>query len=80
MGKTLLFVLFLLVACPVFAQKSFTISGAIEDAATGEKLIGATVKIKELPQSGTITNAYGFYIRNRRHLYPDFHLYWLSAH
>ena len=61
MGKTLLFVLFLLVACPVFAQKSFTISGTIEDAATGEKLIGATVKIKELPQSGTITNAYGFY-------------------
>ncbi|MGH7238028.1 MAG: TonB-dependent receptor, partial [Candidatus Saccharimonadales bacterium] len=37
------------------------ISGTIEDWATGEKLIGATVRIKELPQNGTITNAYGFY-------------------
>ncbi|MDR3695081.1 TonB-dependent receptor [Mucilaginibacter sp.] len=61
MGKTLLFTLFLFITIPVFAQKKFTISGTIDDASTGEKLIGATVKIKELPQDGTITNSYGFY-------------------
>jgi len=61
MGKTLLFIFLLLVTIPVFAQKKFTVSGTIDDAATGEKLIGATVKIKEQPQDGTITNAYGFY-------------------
>ena len=52
---------FILVTIKAFSQKKYTISGTIEDAATGEKLIGATIKIKELPQSGTITNAYGFY-------------------
>ena len=62
MGKTLLFIFLLLVTIPVFAQKKFTVSGTIDDAATGEKLIGATVKIKEQPQDGTITNAYGFYL------------------
>lgn len=61
MGKTLLFILFLFLSVPVFAQKKFTISGTIDDNSTGEKLIGATIKIKELPQNGTITNAYGFY-------------------
>ena len=61
MGKSLLFILFLFIAIPVFAQKKFTLSGTIDDASTGEKLIGATVKIKELPQDGTITNSYGFY-------------------
>jgi hypothetical protein len=61
MAKALLFILLSLATLPVFAQKKFTINGTIEDAATGEKLIGATVKIKEQPQNGTITNAYGFY-------------------
>lgn len=44
-----------------FAQKQFTISGTIKDAQTGETLIGATLRIKELPQIATSTNAYGFY-------------------
>lgn len=38
----------------------FTISGTISDLATGETLIGATVKIVGT-NTGTITNQYGFY-------------------
>lgn len=61
MGKNLLFIFFLFTTTFVFAQKKFTVSGTIDDSSTGEKLIGATIKIKEQPQNGTITNAYGFY-------------------
>ncbi|MGN6638146.1 MAG: TonB-dependent receptor [Mucilaginibacter sp.] len=61
MVKTLLssILLFLSIAC--FGQKKFTISGIIKDGLTGETLIGATIRIKELPQIGTATNSYGFY-------------------
>lgn len=45
----------------VFAQKKFTISGIIRDAATGETMIGATIRVKELAQNGTSSNNYGFY-------------------
>ena len=61
MAKALL--LFLLFFCTLssFGQKRFSISGTIKDGTTGEQLIGATIRIKELPQSGTVTNSYGFY-------------------
>src|ERR1700712_2314378 len=61
MAKALL--LFLLFFCTLscFGQKRFSISGTIKDGTTGEQLIGATVRIKELPQSGTVSNSYGFY-------------------
>jgi hypothetical protein len=39
---------------------TFTFSGNIKDADTGEALIGATVLLKEL-QTGTVTNAFGFF-------------------
>jgi len=61
MPKPLLLFLFLLTALSSFAQKKSIISGTIKDEVTGETLIGATVRIKELPQSGTTTNSYGFY-------------------
>jgi len=61
MPKPLLLFLFLLTALSSFAQKKFIMSGTIKDEVTGETLIGATVRIKELPQSGTTTNSYGFY-------------------
>ncbi|HJP63465.1 MAG TPA: carboxypeptidase-like regulatory domain-containing protein, partial [Mucilaginibacter sp.] len=61
MAKTLLSALLFLLTLSCFGQKNYTISGTIKDAATGEQLIGATVRIKQLPQSGTITNGYGFY-------------------
>lgn len=42
------------------AQKKYTISGYIQDAETGEKLIGSSIYIKNL-KAGTVTNQYGFY-------------------
>ncbi len=53
----------LLVLCiplVVSAQQKFTISGTVEDAATGEKLIGASVYNGKTYQ-GTVTNVYGFF-------------------
>jgi hypothetical protein len=61
MVKPLLSFLFLLITLSSFGQKKYIISGTIKDGSTGEQLIGATVRIKELPQSGTATNSYGFY-------------------
>ncbi|HWD87919.1 MAG TPA: TonB-dependent receptor [Mucilaginibacter sp.] len=61
MTKALLSALLIFITLSCFGQKRFTISGTIKDQSTGETLIGATVRIKELPQSGTITNGYGFY-------------------
>jgi hypothetical protein len=61
MAKTLLCSLFLLLTLSSFGQKKYSVSGTIKDGSTGEQLIGATIRIKELPQSGTATNSYGFY-------------------
>lgn len=59
----LLFILLLitLIRLPAFSQQRFTISGTIRDSATGETLIGATVKIQGAKTIATATNAYGFY-------------------
>ncbi|WP_183579995.1 TonB-dependent receptor [Mucilaginibacter sp. X5P1] len=59
--KTFFCLLLIFIGIPSFAQKKFTISGNIKDAATGEVLIGATVRIKELSQNGAASNNYGFY-------------------
>ncbi len=61
MLKTFAFLILLLAASGSFAQKKFVISGTIKDATTGEQLIGASIRILELPHSGTSTNNYGFY-------------------
>lgn len=61
MPKILLSALLLFITLSGFGQKKYTISGTVKDESTGEQLIGATIRIKELPQSGTITNSYGFY-------------------
>ncbi len=45
----------------VFSQTSYTISGHIRDAGTGETLIGASIRLKENPSIGTRTNNYGFF-------------------
>ena len=42
-------------------QQRFTLSGYIKDNKTGENIIGAIVSIKELPDKGSVSNAYGFY-------------------
>jgi len=61
MAKTLLSSILLLLSIACFGQKKYTISGTVKDQASGETLIAATIRIKELPQSSTITNGYGFY-------------------
>ena len=61
MVKPLLVVLLSFITFSAFSQKRFTIGGTIKDAATGETLIGATVRIRELPSAGASTNSYGFY-------------------
>jgi hypothetical protein len=43
------------------AQEKFVISGNIIDASTGEDLIGATVVIDGMSNTGTISNSYGFF-------------------
>lgn len=51
--------IFSMLGVSAFAQK-FTISGYIEDADTGEKLIGANL-FDTKSASGAVTNTYGFY-------------------
>jgi hypothetical protein len=43
------------------SDSKYTVSGTITDRATGETLIGVTVQLAERPQSGIISNEYGFY-------------------
>ncbi|WP_345951675.1 TonB-dependent receptor [Mucilaginibacter sp. PAMB04274] len=58
----LTFTLLLLGALSASAQKRFTLSGTVRDAATGETLIGASVILQSpAGRLGTATNAYGFY-------------------
>ncbi len=57
----LLCLLFFFICNPVSAQSKVSLSGYIQDATTGEELIGATVRVAELEGTGTITNVYGFY-------------------
>jgi CarboxypepD_reg-like domain/TonB-dependent Receptor Plug Domain len=45
----------------LFAQEKFTVSGTIRDKASGEELIGATIIVKEIPNTGKSANEYGFY-------------------
>ncbi|HXB93984.1 MAG TPA: TonB-dependent receptor [Puia sp.] len=49
------------IACSGRAQGRFTISGTVRDKNTGEVLIGASVSLLEVPRSGIVSNAYGFY-------------------
>jgi hypothetical protein len=55
-----LFILALFCFSSVSAQKKITVSGYVEDAESGEKIIGAQVFDPILGQ-GAVTNAYGFY-------------------
>lgn len=61
MVKAVLLLLIILSTQVALSQKKITLSGTIKDESTGELLIGASVRIKELPQNGTASNSYGFY-------------------
>ncbi|MES2447360.1 MAG: carboxypeptidase-like regulatory domain-containing protein [Bacteroidota bacterium] len=62
------FIVLILIYCSsatvLFAQKNYTVNGIVKNAATGETLIGASVKISGASQLGTSTNNYGFYSIN----------------
>lgn len=58
--KKILFI-FLLFVSGIINSQQYTISGTIKDAENGEDLIGATIKVKEIPTTGAVTNVYGFY-------------------
>ena len=59
----LVFLYFLTIA-PLFAQKTLTVNGVVKSAATGETLIGASVKVNGVAKFGTSSNTYGFYSLN----------------
>jgi len=61
MIKSSFLFLLLIITLPAIAQKKYTISGTLKDAATGETLIGATIRFVGLNSTGTSTNNYGFY-------------------
>ncbi len=56
----LLFACFALFPLGLFAQKTFTISGFVEDSATTEKLLSVAIYEPTL-KLGVVTNNYGFY-------------------
>jgi len=43
------------------SQDNYTLTGIVTDSLSGESLIGVTLKFNGKTQSGTSTNAYGFY-------------------
>ncbi len=59
--KYIVFILLFLCFFSVAAQEKFVVSGTIKDFASGEDLIGATVFVEEISNTGTISNTYGFY-------------------
>lgn len=59
--KIPLSLVFTLFVSLLLAQDKFTVSGSVKDGRTGEELIGASVRLKEKPSVGTVTNEYGFF-------------------
>ena len=45
----------------IYGQSKYTISGYVRDTRSGEELIGAVIRINELPSAGIATNSFGFY-------------------
>lgn len=50
-----------LLTVSVFSQEKYVVSGHIRDGATGEDLVGATVLVEGLSNTGAVSNNYGFY-------------------
>lgn len=57
----LLSAVFLLMTVTSYAQTKYSISGTVRDDKSGEEMIGAILRIAELPSIGISTNSYGFY-------------------
>ena len=60
MKKYFLSLFFLLYSFSLFSQNKYTISGYVQEAASGENLIGVSIYNKT-SQKGTTSNQYGFY-------------------
>ncbi|MBF69685.1 MAG: hypothetical protein CL837_01900, partial [Crocinitomicaceae bacterium] len=58
--RNFLFYIFFLLPIFSFSQNNITVSGYVDEAESGEKLIGATIYDLKSGK-GTITNDYGFY-------------------
>lgn len=63
MNKLVLFTILTLSLNTLFGQSTpkYTINGHVRDAGSGEELIGATIRVLEMENTGAVTNAYGFY-------------------
>lgn len=61
MFRTSLLAFLILFGLSAHAQQKHTISGTVEAKSSGEVLIGAIIKVKELPAAGAVSNEYGFY-------------------
>ncbi len=60
--KLILFFFAVLLTVNAWSQEEkLVISGHISDAATGEDLVGATIVVEGLPNTGVVSNNYGFY-------------------
>lgn len=53
--------LLMFISSGLTAQQRVSLNGYVQDAATGEELIGATIRVVEQPGTGATTNVYGFY-------------------
>ena len=60
MKRTFLTLFFVSLSTFIFSQNKYTISGYVQEAESGENLIGVSVYDKT-SQKGTATNQYGFY-------------------
>ena len=60
MKRTFVSLFFLLIYSSLFAQNTYTISGYVQEEATGETLIGVNI-FDQATLTGTISNEYGFY-------------------
>ncbi|MFT3980072.1 MAG: TonB-dependent receptor [Ferruginibacter sp.] len=58
---TAIHILLVLCSASMQAQTRYTISGTVQQKASGEALIGVTIAVVEKPGIGIITNDYGFY-------------------
>jgi hypothetical protein len=59
--KVAIFILVVLGSNFLLAQEKVVLSGHVRDAGTGEDLTGASIVIQDIPNTGAVTNAYGFY-------------------
>jgi len=59
--QNLILWLFILISTHLLAQSKYTLSGSVIDAETGEDLMGVNIFLKNHPQTGTVSNYYGFY-------------------